>query len=395
MKVLFTCQPASGHLHPLLPLAQTLTTFGHQVAFACAPSFCQEINRHGFQSFSIGRDWLEAEADKVFPELCGMSLEEQPGWFLSRIFADKALRFVLPDLITLGKTWQPDVVVRDYWEFGGYLMADYLHIPHATAGLGNFLPLETLKLAIGPQLDVLRRKLGLSTDPELSRLYAYLYLHFAPDSYLPSEMTVAVAHSICPVIFDQGGQETLPMWSANLSAMPIVYVTLGTIFNKTPEIFERILDGLKNEQLNLVLTVGRNRDPADLGTMPNNVYIERYIPQTLLLPQCSLVISHGGYNTVMGSLSYGLPQLIIPLSADQPFHAKRCTDLGVALTLAYKDFDGTAIREAVHQLLSNPNYRAKAQRIQHEIHSMAGNEYGMALLIQLASEKQPIFASTR
>jgi UDP:flavonoid glycosyltransferase YjiC (YdhE family) len=51
------------------------------------------------------------------------------------------------------------------------------------------------------------------------------------------------------------------------------------------------------------------------------------VPQTLLLPYCDLVVTHGGFNTVQSALSQGLPMIIVPLSADQPFNAEAASGL--------------------------------------------------------------------
>jgi UDP:flavonoid glycosyltransferase YjiC (YdhE family) len=51
------------------------------------------------------------------------------------------------------------------------------------------------------------------------------------------------------------------------------------------------------------------------------VRIERYIPQSLLFPRCDLVVSHGGSNTVLAGFAHGLPQVITPITADQPENA--------------------------------------------------------------------------
>jgi len=391
MKVLFTCQPALGHLHPLIPLGQALTDAGHEVAFACAPAFCSTVKQQSFHCFPAGLDWLVSEAENSFPKMKNMSLMEQSRWFLTYVFANVTARAMLRDLLTTARRWSPDLIVRDCWEFGGYVAAEKLNIPHASAGLGTFFSLQALREFIGPQLKYLRRIAGLPLDPELETLYRYLYIHFAPPSYLPSQDTVPVAHAFRLSLFDRTGNEQLPAWIENLSDFPTVYGTLGTVVNKVPGIFESILNALQDEPVNLVLTIGRDQDPAQFGPRPSNVYIERYIPQTLLLPHCDVVISHGGYNTFMAALSHGLPQLVIPLGADQLFHAQKCTALNVGITLSGEQANPQAIKDAVRTLLENSMYLENANRIKEEILAMPGPEQAVELLEQLTIENRPIF----
>ena len=115
---------------------------------------------------------------------------------------------------------------------------------------------------------------------------------------------------------------------------PAIYVTLGTIFNTTSgDLFERLLAGLADCDADVVATVGRGIDPADLGHQPANVRVERFLPQDEVLPLVDLVVSHGGSGSLMASLANGLPSVLLPLGADQPHNATRAEELGVAFSL--------------------------------------------------------------
>ena len=116
------------------------------------------------------------------------------------------------------------------------------------------------------------------------------------------------------------------------SRPPTVYFTLGTGYT-TIDLVSRVLAGLREVAANLVVTVGDRIDPAEFGSMPDHVRIEKFIPQEQLLPTCDLVISHGGSGTTMGTLAHGLPSVLFPMGADQPHNAKRCVDLGTARAL--------------------------------------------------------------
>jgi len=374
MKILFTCQPAFGHLHPLIPLAQAFVKAEHQVAFVSSASFCPIITRLGFECFPGGLDWLESEAEKHFPELHQIPLIDQGDWFLSVAFADIVASAMVPDLLTIAREWQPDLIVRDYWEFAGYLVGEKLAIPHVTAGIGRFIPMSSMIRLIGPQMNVLRQQLALPSDPNLETLFRHRYLHFFPTSYQPLREVLPNARAARPLIFDQAEGQTLPAWFTTLPAQPTVYATLGTVFNKSIPIFSEALLDLQTEALNLILTVSHDLDPQDFGLQPPQVHIERYIPQTLLLPHCDLVICHGGYNTLMAALSFGVPLLIIPISDDHPYYAERSTVLGVAITLEPQAATPTAFKEAVSRLLTEPTYRANARRLQQEIAAMPGPE---------------------
>jgi UDP:flavonoid glycosyltransferase YjiC (YdhE family) len=129
------------------------------------------------------------------------------------------------------------------------------------------------------------------------------------------------------------------------------------------------------------VTVGPEQNPAQFGPQPGHVQIAQYIPQSRLLPRCALVITHGGFSTVLGALGEGVPMVIVPISADQPLLARRCAALGVARVVA---------REAVRDLLGDPAYRERAGAIRREIAALPGPAHAVGLLERLAGEQRPI-----
>ncbi len=91
----------------------------------------------------------------------------------------------------------------------------------------------------------------------------------------------------------QSPAKQLP-WLDELRGRPIVYITLGTVYNRNVDVFRALLDGLRDEALNIVVTVGRQNEPAMLGDQPSNIHVHRYIAQEQLLPHCAAVVTHGG-----------------------------------------------------------------------------------------------------
>lgn len=198
---------------------------------------------------------------------------------------------------------------------------------------------------------------------------------------------VAVARRLRPVPFDTTTADRLPAWVGELGGAPTVYVTLGTVFNTTPGLFETILAALAGEPVDVVVTVGLDRDPAQLGAHAGNagnVHVERYLPQSLLLPHCDAVVAHGGSGTTLAALAHGLPSLLLPQGADQLSNARRVAGAGAGTLLPRSDVTPDAVRAAVRSLLSEPGYRVGARRLQQEIAQLPGPERGVELLDELA-----------
>jgi MGT family glycosyltransferase len=207
----------------------------------------------------------------------------------------------------------------------------------------------------------------------------------APPTLGPKLMIPPTVRFLRPVPFDRPEGETLPAWVEGLLPRPTVHASLGTIFHRTPGVFEAILAGLRDEPINLLLAIGRDQDPARFGAQPPHVRIERYVSHALLLPRCDVVITHGGYGSVMVCLDTGVPMVVIPLAGgDQAGNANRCAALGVARVVPPDQHTPEAIRAAVRDILDDPRYRQTARRLREQIRALPGPKHAVGLLEQLA-----------
>jgi MGT family glycosyltransferase len=193
----------------------------------------------------------------------------------------------------------------------------------------------------------------------------------------------------------------VPEWIGTLER-PLVYVTLGTVFNQHRALFLRIAEALAGEDVDVVMTVGRNVDPAALGPLPANVHAARYIPQSLLLDRAAAVVTHGGFNTVMAALTFGVPVCCIPLSTDHPINAQRCVELGVGTACTTwtppggwpvarpEDVAPEAIRDNVRAVLDDPGYRVAAHRLRDEIAELPGTDEAVRRIERLVSSPREL-----
>jgi MGT family glycosyltransferase len=171
---------------------------------------------------------------------------------------------------------------------------------------------------------------------------------------------------------------------------PTVYATLGTTFNQSPATFRSVLAALSTEAVNLIMTVGQSMDPEQFGAQPNHIRIERYIPQTLLLPYCDALIFHGGYNSLLSALWHGLPMVIMPAGAgDQWPTGRRCAAVGAGVLVEGNPPTPEAIRATVKTVLGQPSFRKCAQGLQHEIKELPSLAEAVKRLEILSENREP------
>jgi UDP:flavonoid glycosyltransferase YjiC (YdhE family) len=391
MRVLITSVPGYGHLQPLLPLANALIDAHHDVAIAIGPELRPRAEAAGFPAFDAGLA-VGAAFERLaeqFPDQAYNRLEpaEILDWYLPHLFGEIFAPAMLGHLEPLVRSWRPDVILHEIWEFAGPLAAASAGIPSISQTLGLRFDdrlLESVAAAVAP----LWEQCGLEPDPAAG-LYRSLCLDITPPSFqrYESSRNRTVIYPLRPITEPPVPGELLPQWIEHRWDVPLVYMTLGTNTGTNTDItmFRSVIDGLDNLDVDVLITIGFGKVPSSLGPLPGNVHVENYVPQSLLLPHCSAVICHGGAGTTLSSLARGLPLLILPQGADQYVIGDLVLAAGVGLLLAPPDVNPSTIRTNVLALLDDPVYREGARRLQREIAAMPGPEEAVHLIEEIAT----------
>ena len=377
MKIVVACVPASGHFHPLIPLARALRDAGDDVLVATGPPVLAQAEKLGFRVAPAGPDlgvWMEKlrERTRGFPG-DGLPPERILHYFYPRLFGEVGAPLMADDLVPLVRDERPDLVVYESTTMAGPLAAAAAGVPGVHVTVSVLPPLDIWQLcadAVSP----LWRSFGLEPHP-LAGLFDHLTLATFPPAIDPAVGYDVKIERLRPQPFDRTGDEDLPDWVAALPDRPTVYMTLGTELNSDVSVFRAVLDGLADVPCNVIVTVGRANDPAMLEPVPANARVERYIPQSLLLPRCHAVVSHGGSGTTLAALAAGLPQLVIPQGADQFVNGRVCRDAGAALVLMPDEVAPDSVRANVRTLLDEASgHGTRAGALADELEAMRDPE---------------------
>jgi UDP:flavonoid glycosyltransferase YjiC (YdhE family) len=393
VRALLTVHPSTGHLHPLVPVARALSDAGHDVVVCSAPSFRPDVEAFGLHHVDAGLDWLMSDQStwEALPPM------PPPGPEFARFavttLADITTKRMVPDLLEIARGWRPDLVVREGMEYGGCVAAEALGIPHASIAGNAYAAIDSAEITYFPgnrrlvaePLARHRDEFGLPPDPEVEMPFRYAHLCFTPPSWDGADVTRPPNARFLRHTSTLPPDAGLPAWLESLPDRPMVLASLGTVFNKTPGVLEAIVDALADESLNPIVAIGRDQDPGRFGAQADNVRLEAYVPQPLVLARCDALVTHGGFNSVKEALIEGVPMVVVPITADQPYSAERCAALGVSRTVAPDDRSPRAIREAVLRVLEEPSYGDSARAFQAEMKSLPGPAQTVELLEALSA----------
>lgn len=378
MRILVTFVGGLGHLMPLLPIARAARAAGHEVAVAGSGNLVPRIEEAGFRAYAttptVHHDGGRAARDSTPLEVVDARASEVE---FATNFASRGARRMASAMPEVVADFRPDVVLRDETDLGTTVAAELLDLPvvtHLVLASGLLVRPEL----VAPELDAVRAEHGLAPDPTLGRLTSGTTLSDAPPSFRSPEapLVVQALHY----------RSTAPARARRDSDRRSVYATLGTIFNKTSgDLLERLVAGLAELDADVVLTVGREIDPADVGPVPQHVRVERFVPQDEVLGRADLVVSHGGSGSLVAALAHGLPSVLLPLGADQPHNARRAEELGLALTLDAATATPAEIARHARSALRDTTMAQRCRSVAAELDALPGAEAAVAAVVAAAA----------
>ena len=157
----------------------------------------------------------------------------------------------------------------------------------------------------------------------------------------------------------------------------LIYLSLGSLGSADVELMRRLVDVLSRTGHRYIVSKGPRADEFELA---ENMWGEARVPQTSIIPEVDLVITHGGNNTVTESLHFGKPMVVLPLFWDQYDNAQRMHELGYGVRLATYDFSDDELIGAVDGLLADETLRSSLDALGERIRDARGVSHAADLI---------------
>jgi MGT family glycosyltransferase len=378
-RVLFVGLAGHGHVTPTLPLVAELVRRGHRVEYACGPEFSEAIGQ-------AGAEWvaLPGLAPFVPPAQVGPKIVAL--WF-RHFFAGLAAGY--PVLLEHCHAQRSDAVVYDATNWPARLVARRMGL-RAVRTIPNLAENETYS-----QVDDALNT-GLEGDPQMAAfaddVAAFAAAHgvdldvagtmdvvedlnlvFVPRAFQPAGDSFDDRFRFLGAMI--GGREQAQSWSSPHPELPLLFVSLGSIFTDRPDFYRTCLEAFGDGHFQVAMTIG-DVDPADVGPLPPTVQVASWFPQLAVLRQASAFITHAGMNSTMEALYYGVPMLALPQMPEQAVNADRVAALGLGRKLDPQAITADALRSAVDQVTLSPVIRTNLDRMQTEVRDAGGAEAG-------------------
>ncbi len=379
MRVLVTINPIESHFRGLVTLVGTLSGLGHDVRVVVPDKWARWLHdKYGVRTVVIGPSWLDPEFDAI---VFGALLEGGAPAFdralMTEFTSARVAGYVADGVLELSEHWRPDVIVHECTEFGGYLAAEALGIPHVVVDIG---PLEAVvqrlhQEVVRPGLTTLRSRLGLGPEPPTPGILRHLTVSLTPAEFNHADFDtplVRYGHEL-PARQD----ERLPGLFAELPEdMPIVYLSMGSIgprstryMLRSTEIYGEILAALNLLECTVLAALPSQYQDI-FHTLPPHVHTMSRVPQSLVLDKVDLFITHGGLNSIRDTITCGVPQILMPFFADHPGNALRCEKLGTGIRIDPDTVTQQDVLTACEQILEDTSYREATRELQRHMRAL-------------------------
>jgi MGT family glycosyltransferase len=167
----------------------------------------------------------------------------------------------------------------------------------------------------------------------------------------------------------------------------VVYLSLGSLGCMDVGLMQRLIDAMATTEHRTIVSMGPLKDQMQLGP---NMYGDEFLPQPSILPQCDLLITHGGNNTTCEGFHFGLPMIGLPLFWDQYDNAQRLDETGFGVRLPTYDWEPEQLTGAVDRLLANDALAARMKDISADVQAEPGPVRAADLIEELAITGQAV-----
>lgn len=372
--ILIIVPPLTGHINPTVSLGQALIDRGHQVGWigfesALKKSLPEGRTLHPLNISSSDEEGRHADL---------LSQRERRGFaglhFLWERFLIPLAHQTFAEVAHLLTQLQPDLCIVDQQMLAGALACDALNIPFLTssttsASVLDALPelpqvaewttglLKNLWNALQVPLPA-RAQLDLSSLGVLVFSSERLVKASRPDLALPSHLIF-----VGPAL--EGQRASIPFdWSRLNPSQQKLFFSMGTVnAERSESLYRRLIEALCDSDIQVIAAA----PPEHFVDAPAHWIISERVPQLELLPHVNAVFCHGGHNTTLEALAFGLPLVIAPIRDDQPVIAEQVKAVNAGIRVHFQRAKPLQLRQVIERVLNDSTLKEAALALRAEI----------------------------
>jgi len=426
MRIAIIASGSRGDIEPYLALGQGLQTAGHEVRFVAHDNFGTWIQAHHVKFWPIEGNVQDVAQSAEMRELL------EKGNFLAimskmgKDAQDNALAFAKGGLAAC--QGMELIIAGLGGMFIGLALAEKLNIEFMQAHYVPFSPTRAYPNALFPAMPAFlngslnrvsyrlaqqmmwqgfraadavarRQVLGLPNasfwGPYGSERFTRnpILYGYSPAVIPPPPDWDSHKHVTGYWFLDSANDWTPPADLMNFlqAGTPPIFIGFGSMSTRNPEAFTHTLvQALAQTGQRAILLAGW----GGLGTidLPETIFKLDAAPFGWLFPRVAAVVHHGGAGTTSAGLRAGVPSIIVPFFADQPFWGRRVADLGAGpAPIPRKQLTADRLAQAIQTAVTDGAMQRRAAEIGAKIRA----EDGIARAVEVIEQVEGRIKSRR
>jgi MGT family glycosyltransferase len=425
-KILFASVPLAGHVFPAIPIARNLVSLGHEVGWYCGNHYRKAIEDCGanFFPYKNAHDFHDGSLTEHFPDLPHGSISRHARYYINHIFYDNLIP-QYQDLVEILNQFDAGVLFTDDWFCGAIPLAEKKIIPwisysnapvfyydadHPFPGSGmkpatsyigrqrnkaiNFIASKIFMATSQRYINELREKISLPAMRDFFPIHnmkmAAHHIKFNARSFdypykdLPENIVFAG-----PLVEENASNHFSDL-NFDSKKHPLIFITQGTVNNnEAQDLIIPAMEAIQELDCHAIVTTGNSTLTQTLSTYATEkVIIRDFIPYANVIPLADLVISNGGFGSVITSLKYGKPLIIAGHSEDKPVVAALVDYCKVGIDLGRKKPNKKTMVEAIDSVLKNDIYQIKAKELSEDFKKYDGLKTSIEVILKTVNLKK-------
>jgi UDP:flavonoid glycosyltransferase YjiC (YdhE family) len=364
--------PETGHLNASFKIAKRLKANGHRVYYAEPKYVERQVTAQGFEFVPL--------LEEFFPEDFTYEQAAAVSWFevlkaklQFQTAADtrRALAILADNLQALSNKTQPEI-----------LLIDGLLPELATVAYELKLPCALINTALYDPFD----DHGIIDNAPVfaSVLFKLPALFLCPKEFDFPRQRDREHHYYVEASIDLQRTEADFCWQKVAAEKKLIYASLGTqsfLYEEGKTALRSIIDGVATQnEYQLILSIGNHLQVADFEPIPANVMLVNHAPQLEMLQRASVMITHGGLNTVKECIYFGVPMIVFPMKRDQPRNAARVAfhKLGVMGNLQH--LTAEQVKALLDKVMGNASFRENVRAMSRRFQELEAEEKSVKVI---------------
>ncbi|MDQ8703693.1 macrolide-inactivating glycosyltransferase [Streptomyces sp. LHD-70] len=378
---------AHGHVNPSLEVIRELVARGHRVTYAIPHIFEEKVAETGAEPVLYTTTLPSPDDD---PEAWGTTLIDN----IEPFFKDAVN--ALPQLAKAYEGDEPDLVLYDITSYPARVLARRWGVPEISLS-PNLVAWEGYHEEVGEPLyrDLKASERGQAYFANFEAWLQENGITQGHDAFVgrPPRSLVLIPKALQPnadrvdesvytfVGACQGDRSAQGDWQRPAEAEKGVLVSLGSSFTKQPAFYRECIGAFGDlPGWHLVLQIGQHVDESELGEIPANVEVRRWVPQLAILKEADAFITHAGAGGSQEGLATATPMVAVPQAVDQPGNADMLQGLGVARHIPTEEATADVLRRVVLELVEDPEVARRLQVIQEQMATEGGTRRAADLI---------------